>query len=143
LARVVRDAANSRRPASDSERAVRQTRTTSSSWIPARSLDDASRVLAEEASAGRLDRTAVDAVLAVADAPRPVRASWPRGLSDREVEVLRLVARGKTNKEIGTLLDISARTAQNHIAHIYDKIGAYSRADAALFAVENALLLPD
>jgi len=44
---------------------------------------------------------------------------------------------------LGTLLDISARTAQNHIAHIYDKIGTYSRTGAALFAVENALLLPD
>jgi HD-GYP domain-containing protein (c-di-GMP phosphodiesterase class II)/DNA-binding CsgD family transcriptional regulator len=107
---------------------------------PARTLEESARVLAEEVAGGRLDRAAVDAVLSAAGAPRPVRAGWPRGLSEREVEVLRLVARGKTNKEIATLLNISARTVQNHVAHIYDKIGAYSRAGAALFVLENGLL---
>lgn len=104
-------------------------------------IDDAKNVMLEEVRGGRLDRDAVDAVLgavgAIAKAPR---GTWPRGLSDREVEVLRLVARGKSNREIGTLLGISHRTAQNHVAHIYDKIGVYSRAGAALFAMENDVL---
>jgi DNA-binding NarL/FixJ family response regulator len=56
------------------------------------------------------------------------------------VEVLRFVARGKSNREISELLGISPRTVQNHVAHIYDKIGVYSRAGAALFVTEQALL---
>ena len=108
---------------------------------PARSPDEAAKVLMEEVQAGRLDRDAVDAVLAgVGSSERRVRRAWPRGLSDREVEVLRYVARGKSNREIGELLGISPRTVQNHVAHIYDKIGVYSRAGAALFVTEQALL---
>jgi HD-GYP domain-containing protein (c-di-GMP phosphodiesterase class II)/DNA-binding CsgD family transcriptional regulator len=108
---------------------------------PALPLDRAMATLREEAEAGRLDRDAVEAILAGTGsrAPRAPRV-WPRGLSDREVEVLRLVARGKSNREIGDLLGISPRTVQNHVAHIYDKIGVYSRAGAALFVTEQALL---
>ena len=54
--------------------------------------------------------------------------------------MLRLVARGQTNKQIAESLSISARTAQHHVIHIYAKIGVSSRAAAALFAVENGLL---
>ena len=108
---------------------------------PARGLEDASKILSEEVRAGRLDRDAVDAVLAAAGSGETrARRAWPRGLSDREVEVLRFVARGKSNREIGDLLGISPRTVQNHVAHIYDKIGVYSRAGAALFVTEQALL---
>ena len=64
----------------------------------------------------------------------------PFGLSEREREVLVWVARGKTNKEIGILLGISARTVQHHVAHIYDKAGLYSRAGAAIFAMEHHLV---
>jgi HD-GYP domain-containing protein (c-di-GMP phosphodiesterase class II) len=99
--------------------------------------EQAIALLHAEVKRGVLDSDAVDAVLG---ARRPTRSGNPRGLSDREVEVLRLVARGKSNKEIGTLLGISARTVQHHVAHIYDKIGVYSRAGAALFVTENALL---
>jgi DNA-binding CsgD family transcriptional regulator len=59
------------------------------------------------------------------------------GLSPREIEVLRLMAHGKTNKEIGCLLGISDRTVQNHVTHIYDKIGAYSRAGATAWLAEH------
>jgi DNA-binding NarL/FixJ family response regulator len=62
------------------------------------------------------------------------------GLSEREVEVLRLMARGLSNKEIGRSLFISSRTAGNHIAHIYQKTGIKSRASAALFAVTRGLV---
>lgn len=105
------------------------------------SADAAHAVLAEMVSAGELDRTAVDAVLAAAGRPRAVvRSGWPRGLTDREVDVVRLVARGLTNKEIGTRLEISARTVQTHLAHVFEKTGINTRASAALFAVEHALL---
>ncbi|MBT9554707.1 MAG: HD domain-containing protein [Myxococcales bacterium] len=95
-----------------------------------------------DVKAGRLAARAADAVLAAASlrAARPARSGTPGGLTDREVEVLTWLARGKTNKEIGQLLDISPRTVQNHIASIYDKLGLYSRAGATLFAVENQLL---
>jgi HD-GYP domain-containing protein (c-di-GMP phosphodiesterase class II) len=108
---------------------------------PAHSLESAAAVLADEARRGLLDTGAVDAVLSVAGAPVARKHSTgPRGLSDREVEVLRHVTRGKSNKEIGILLGMSARTVQNHVAHSYDKIGVSSRAGAALFVVENQLL---
>lgn len=106
---------------------------------PARAHQEARETLATEAKKSSLDREAVDAVLSAVGMKR-APSTWPRGLSDREVEVLRYVARGKSNKEIGTLLGISPRTVQNHVAHIYDKIGVYSRAGAALFVTENGLL---
>ena len=61
-------------------------------------------------------------------------------LTAREVEVLRLAARGMSNKEIGAALSISPKTADHHIQHIYDKIGVSTRAGAALFAMEHGLL---
>jgi NAD(P)-dependent dehydrogenase (short-subunit alcohol dehydrogenase family) len=63
------------------------------------------------------------------------------GFSQREVEVLHLVAQGKTNKEIGMILGISARTAQVHISHIYAKIGVGNRAGAMLWLSERQTLL--
>jgi DNA-binding NarL/FixJ family response regulator len=54
--------------------------------------------------------------------------------------VLRALARGRSNKEIGAALGISAKTVQHHVAHVYAKIGASSRARAALFATEHGLL---
>jgi len=59
------------------------------------------------------------------------------GLSNREVEVLHLIAKGKTNKEIGAVLGISARTVQVHASRAYDKIGAYNRAGATLWLAEH------
>ncbi|HEY8089143.1 MAG TPA: LuxR C-terminal-related transcriptional regulator, partial [Polyangiaceae bacterium] len=83
---------------------------------------------------------AVDAVLASAVGGSSKRASLPAGLSEREVEVLRLVARGLTDKEVASKLGISHRTVHHHNKHAYDKIGVSTRAAAALFLVENDLL---
>lgn len=69
-----------------------------------------------------------------------MRSSWPSALTDREVEVLRLVARGLSNKEIAARLVISRRTAEHHVQHVYTKIGSSTRAGAALFAMEHDLL---
>jgi HD-GYP domain-containing protein (c-di-GMP phosphodiesterase class II) len=97
--------------------------------------------LSAEVAVGRLDREAVGAVLAAAGhQPKPARTSWPAGLTEREVGVLRLVAAAKPNKEIARALFISDDTVKNHIKHIYEKIGRSTRAGAALFAVENDLI---
>lgn len=101
----------------------------------------AARHLAEEARAGRLDHDCVRAVVeAAGQTPSPARAPWPNGLSDREVEVLRLVARGLSNTEVARTLVISRRTAEHHVQHVYAKIGHSTRAAAALFAMEHDLL---
>jgi HD-GYP domain-containing protein (c-di-GMP phosphodiesterase class II)/DNA-binding CsgD family transcriptional regulator len=108
-----------------------------------RALDPkvAAREMAAEVAAGRLDGEAVGAVLAAAghSAKRP-RTAWPAGLTEREVDVLRLVATAKPNKEIARLLFISGETVKNHVRHIYEKIGRSTRAGAALFAMENDLI---
>jgi ATP/maltotriose-dependent transcriptional regulator MalT len=96
--------------------------------------DRASRELRAEATAGRLDGEAVQAVLQAAGRRAPGRREWPAGLTAREVEVLRLVARGRSNQEIATELVLSVRTVERHIANIYDKIGASGRAARAAAA---------
>ncbi len=63
-----------------------------------------------------------------------------KGLTPRELEVLRLVADGKTDKEIAEVLVISPRTANRHIANIFLKIDVTSRAAAAAYAIRNRLV---
>jgi DNA-binding NarL/FixJ family response regulator len=63
------------------------------------------------------------------------------GLSARQVEVLRLIARGYTIKQIAYALTLSEKTVDNHIQHIYNKIGVSTRAGATLFAMEQDLLI--
>jgi HD-GYP domain-containing protein (c-di-GMP phosphodiesterase class II)/DNA-binding CsgD family transcriptional regulator len=105
----------------------------------AHDLPTAARILSDEAKAGRLDPDAIAAVIEASGAPRP-RRSWPAELTDREVEVLRLAARGLSNKEIAQELMVSPRTVQHHLAHVYDKTGRRTRAGTALFAMEHGLL---
>lgn len=62
------------------------------------------------------------------------------GLTDRELEVLRLVAQGASNREISTLLFISEKTTKNHLTHIFEKIGVSDRTQAALWAVRRGLV---
>jgi DNA-binding NarL/FixJ family response regulator len=62
------------------------------------------------------------------------------GLTEREVEVLRLLASGRTNKEIAEALVLSVRTAERHIGNIYGKIGARGRADATAYALTRGLI---
>jgi HD-GYP domain-containing protein (c-di-GMP phosphodiesterase class II) len=104
---------------------------------------DADRAAAElqaDARAGKLDAEAVAAVLAAAGHSVSSRREWPAGLTAREVDVLRLVARGLSSKQIATELVITPKTARNHIEHIYAKIDASSRVGASLFATEHGLL---
>jgi len=70
----------------------------------------------------------------------PREAEGARRLSKREMEVLRLVAHGMTNEEIGGELGISRKTAQHHVAHAYQKIGVSSRVDAAMWLADRGLV---
>ena len=103
------------------------------------SRSDAARTVQAEVRDGRLDAEAVGAVVEAAGLPRR-RTSWPNDLTDREVEVLRVLARGKTNRGIADELVLSPRTVQHHLASVYDKIDVRSRAGAAVFAIEHGLV---
>jgi DNA-binding CsgD family transcriptional regulator len=68
------------------------------------------------------------------------RHSRPAGLSAREVEVLRLVARGLSSREIAERLTLSTKTVRNHTERIYAKTGSGNRVAASQFAVQHGLL---
>jgi HD-GYP domain-containing protein (c-di-GMP phosphodiesterase class II) len=104
----------------------------------ARAAEAAARVL--EAQPG-LDREAVAAVLeAAGQRQRRVQTPWPAGLSAREVEVLRLLARGHSERKIAETLFISTSTVHTHVTHIYEKAEVTTRASVALFAMQHGLL---
>ncbi|GHO54423.1 response regulator transcription factor [Ktedonobacter robiniae] len=71
---------------------------------------------------------------------KPARSRLPFDLSEREVEVLRLVATGKSNRQIGEMLVISERTVINHIASIFNKTGVSNRAGATALAIRHKLV---
>jgi len=104
-------------------------------------LDEAARMLEAEAASGLLDRAAVTAVIGAAGGQsRPTRTTNPGGLTDREVEVLSLLGRGHTNRQIGQELFVSPKTVGRHVENIYGKIGVSTRAGATVFAMEHRLL---
>ncbi len=107
---------------------------------PARSPQEAAAELRAEVRAGRHDGEVVEAVLGAAGHRVARRREGPAGLTPREVEVLRLLARGLPNKLIADRLVISPKTVANHIEHIYAKIGTPNRAAAGLFAMHHGLL---
>ena len=102
--------------------------------------ESAARRLRERERAGELDPIAVDAVLHVAGhrAQRP--SGRPAGLTPREVEVLCLVARGASNREIAAALVISEKTARNHVERTYAKIGVSNRIGASMYALRHGLV---
>jgi HD-GYP domain-containing protein (c-di-GMP phosphodiesterase class II) len=109
-------------------------------YRPALSAKAAIDALHAEVRAGRLASDAVDAVLAAAGQRRAKRRSGPAGLTAREVEVLILIARGASNKQVARVLGITTKTAGTHIERIYTKIGASTRSTATLFAMQQGLL---
>ena len=122
--------------AADAYQAMREPRP----YRPPRGPDEAAAELRADVKDGRLDADAVEAVLGAAGHRVPRRRGGPAGLTSREVEVLRLLARGLSNKEIAARLVISPKTVGNHVEHIYAKIDASTRAGASLFAVRHGLL---
>jgi DNA-binding NarL/FixJ family response regulator len=95
--------------------------------------------LTDEARAGRLDSDAVAAVLQAAGQQSP-RIERPAGLTDREAQVVGLLARGLQTKQVAAALGISAKTADRHVQKAYVKIGVSTRAAATLFAIQHGLL---
>jgi DNA-binding CsgD family transcriptional regulator len=70
-------------------------------------------------------------------------AGYPDGLTEREVEVLRLIASGLSSKEIGEALVLSVRTVERHIANVYTKTGTHGRAQSTAYALSHGLGSPD
>jgi HD-GYP domain-containing protein (c-di-GMP phosphodiesterase class II) len=105
------------------------------------SAEQASDELVRDARAGKLDGDCVAAVIEAGGQARPrAHDLRPAGLSEREIEVLRLVATGFSNPEIAEKLVISSRTAEHHVQHIYRKLGVRSRPAVAFFAMEHGLV---
>jgi HD-GYP domain-containing protein (c-di-GMP phosphodiesterase class II) len=102
------------------------------------SADEAASELGAMARGGGLCPDAVTAVLSAAG--HAVRSPQrPGGLTDREVEVLRLLSRGLTNKEIASALEISTKTAGHHVQHVLEKLGVTTRAAATMIAMKTGL----
>jgi DNA-binding CsgD family transcriptional regulator len=93
-----------------------------------------------EVTAGRLDSTAVGAVLTAAGCPPGRRTRLVAGLTGRELEVLELLVRGSSNRQIAQHLSITPRTVGTHVEHIYTKIGVSTRGAAAMFAMRHGLV---
>lgn len=108
-------------------------------WRRALPPAEAARTLQDEARAGRFDPEVVAVVVAAGGEP-PRKARWPEGLTRREVEVLRRVAAGDGNKEIAARLGLSEKTVERHVTRLYARIGARSRAAAALWAVDHGVV---
>jgi HD-GYP domain-containing protein (c-di-GMP phosphodiesterase class II) len=121
--------------AADCYQAMREPRP----YRAALSADAAADELCRESEAGRLAPEAVSAVLAAAGQPRPAPPR-PAGLSERECEVLALLARGLATKQVARQLGISPKTCDHHIQSLYGKAGVSTRAGATLFALEHRLV---
>lgn len=120
--------------AADAYRAMTEPRP----YRAARSRDEAARELAAVAGAGRLDANAAAAVIEAAGGPAP-RMERPAGLTERETQVLGLLAHGLQTKEVARVLGISVKTADRHVQNAYGKVGVSTRAAATLFATEHGL----
>ena len=91
----------------------------------------------------QLDAHAVNAVLKAAGHSPRARSMNPGGLSDREVEVIGLMAQGLSTRVLARRLSITPKTADHHVQHIYTKIGISTRAAAAMFAMQHGLVGPE
>jgi HD-GYP domain-containing protein (c-di-GMP phosphodiesterase class II) len=100
--------------------------------------EQAAQALGEDARSGRLDADAVGAVLEAAGQQAP-RIERPAGLTEREVEVVALLARGLQTKQVAHALGISVKTADRHVQNAYRKIGVSTRAAVAVFAMEHGV----
>ena len=101
------------------------------------SPESAARRLRARVRDGELDEVAVDAVLQAAGHASHQSKPRPGGLTAREVEVLRMVAQGASNKEIATKLVLSEKTVRNHVERTYAKIGVSNRIGASMYALEH------
>jgi DNA-binding CsgD family transcriptional regulator len=101
-----------------------------------RVLDEARVICTPLGAKPALARADALAARLVATLPQP---SYPSNLTAREVDVLRLIAAGSSNREIAATLSISTRTVNRHVENLYQKIGAHGRADATAYAFRHHL----
>jgi DNA-binding NarL/FixJ family response regulator len=101
---------------------------------PAQAVDR----LRERVRLGQLDEAAVAAVVAAAG-HEPIRPTLPAGLTPRESEILALVARGLSNRQIANALTLSEKTVRNQVERIYAKVGVNNRVGASLYALTNGI----
>jgi DNA-binding NarL/FixJ family response regulator len=106
---------------------------------PAPGPEQAADALTAEANTGRLDPDAVTAVIEAAGQRAP-RLERPAGLTEREAEVVAMLARGLQTRQVAHQLGISVKTADRHVQNAYGKIGVSTRAAATLFAMEHGLV---
>ena len=106
---------------------------------PALGPERAAEVLSTEANAGRFDPDAVTAVVEAIGLQAP-RLERPAGLTERETEVVAMLAHGLQTRQVAHKLGISVKTADRHVQNAYGKIGVSTRAAATLFAMEHGLL---
>jgi DNA-binding NarL/FixJ family response regulator len=109
-------------------------------YRPVLSAEQAAAQLRADVRAGRLAGDAVEAVLHAAGQQTRRRPVAVAGLTVREVQVLSLLARGVSNRNVAKALSISEKTVGNHVEHIYTKIGVSTRPAATLFALQHGLL---
>ena len=109
-------------------------------WRDAMPDGEAAEIVLEEVSAGRLPRDPARAILdAAGHGKRVTDRVYPDGLTQREADVLKHLARGLSNKEIASRLSIALKTTDNHIQNLYEKIGKSSRTAAAMYALEQGI----
>ena len=104
--------------------------------------EEAAATLRGEVRAGRIDADAAEDVLTAAGHRRAGarERARPAGLTARELEVLLLVARGASSRDVAQELTITEKTARNHIEHIYAKLDVSTRAEASLYAMRHGLV---
>jgi two-component system, NarL family, response regulator LiaR len=95
----------------------------------------------KSAAAGQVQLSPEAAARLLRDVRLPEQSAEP--LTERETEVLELVARGMSNREIAQRLMIGEQTVKTHVSHILDKLGVSSRTQAALYAIRTGLISPD
>lgn len=103
------------------------------------SLPLAVQEIRDEVATGRMDPDAAECVIAAAGA-RQERREPPAVLTPRELDVLRLVARGRGNKEVAAALDLSEKTVGHHLEHAFEKLGVSTRSGAVMSALTRGLL---
>ena len=100
-------------------------------------LEEARGILSELGAVPASARA--DAIAAELAQRRSIAPAYPAGLTQREAEVLGLLAAGHSNKEIASMLFLSVRTVERHITTIYRKIGAHRRTEASAYALRHGL----
>jgi HD-GYP domain-containing protein (c-di-GMP phosphodiesterase class II) len=119
---------------------VFQAATETRAYRAARTPEQAASLVRQEASGGRLDPDVAEAVIASAGASSPRRLRAPSTLTERELDIVRLLASGHANREIAHRLDISDNTVRHHLENVYAKLEITTRTGAVMQALARGLL---